>query len=107
MVAGGVSVGMPNYVYQVILENGEEGPTFELDQGVLEETLSVHPVTGHEVRRVVMAPNISKRYTAGREKQLMDNKYIEKAGFMKYERDKVTGRYHKVAGKEGPDTITV
>ena len=98
---------MPTYLYQVILENGEEGPTFELEQGVDEDTLTVHPITKHEVRRVITLPNISKRYTAGRERQLNDNKYIEKAGFTKYERDKITGKYHKVAGKNGPDEIMV
>lgn len=98
---------MPTYVYQVILENGEEGPTFELDQPASEAALTSHPLTGHEVRRVVLSPNISSKHTPGREKKLTDNKYIENAGFLKYEKDRQTGDYHKVAGKRGPQKIKV
>ena len=96
---------MPTYVYQVILEDGIEGPTFEIDQPANEPALKKHPVTGHEVRRVITPPNIASKYTSGREKRIKDNKFVEKAGFTKYEKDKLTGKYHRVAGKEGPEVI--
>jgi len=98
---------MPVYVYQVILEGGIEGPTFEVEQPVSDDPLTRHPVTGHEVRRIIQPANISTKYTPQREKKLTETRNVEKAGFTKYERDKLTGYYHKVAGKDknAPDMI--
>ncbi len=97
---------MPIYVYQVITANGGEGETFELEQSMNDAALTKHPVTGQAVTRVYQPPNISAKYTPGRTKSLIETKNAEKAGFTKYERDKLTGRYHKVAGKEGPSSFT-
>lgn len=96
---------MPIYVYQVILEDGIEGPIFEVEQSIKEAALKVHPVTGHKVVKLITKPNINKKGEGGVEKKIKDNKYLEKMGFSKYERDKVSGKYNKVAGKEGPGVI--
>lgn len=92
---------MPIYVYEV-LESGEQ---FEVHQSMKDDALSTHPETGQPVRRVILPPNLGFKHTAGREKQLLSNENVEKAGFTKYEKDKVTGKYNKVAGKNGPDQI--
>ncbi len=97
---------MPIYVYQVINEDDTEGESFELEQSMQEAALTKHPVTGQPVQRVYQPPNISSKHTPGKTKTLIDNKNVEKAGFTKYERDKLTGRYHKVAGREGPSKFT-
>lgn len=93
---------MPIYLYEVI----ESGERFEIMQNMNEDRLSHHPETGEPVRQVFLPPGIGAKHTAGREKALLDNKRVEKAGFTKYERDKVTGQYNKVAGKQGPDQLT-
>lgn len=97
---------MPIYVYEVVLEDGSEGPTFEVHQSLSEPPLKVHPVTGHKVRRVYTPPYLSTKHTPGKTKKLLDNNNIEKAGFTKYVKDKLTGDYNKVAGNSGPSKIT-
>ncbi len=98
---------MPIYVYQVVKPDGSEGEIFELEQPMTAEPLSKHPLTGDPVRRVYQAPNLTTRYTPGSTKNKLENRNVEKMGFTKYERDKLTGTYHKVAGKDGraPDTL--
>jgi predicted nucleic acid-binding Zn ribbon protein len=96
---------MPTYVYQVIKDDDSEGEMFEIQQPMSEDALTRHPETGEPVRRVYQPPNIASKYTPGHTKKLIDTGNVEKAGFTKYERDKLTGRYHKTAGKEGPATL--
>ncbi len=98
---------MPTYVYQIVNEDGSEGPIFEVEQAMKDPPLAQHPESGKEVRRVYQPPNISAKYTPGHTAKVTDTKYVEKAGFTKYERDKLTGTYHKVAGKNQntPDTL--
>lgn len=93
---------MPIYVYEIINEDGTAGERFELQQSMTEEPLAEHPATGEKVRRVLLPPNLATRYTPGKNKSMLDNRSVEKAGFTKYEKDKLTGTYHRVAGKEGP-----
>lgn len=97
---------MPIYVYEVIEADGTGGERFELQQSMREPALTAHPQTGQTVRRVLLPPNLASKYTPGQTKSRLDNRSVEKAGFTKYERDKLTGTYHRVAGKEGPATIT-
>ncbi len=92
---------MPIYVYEVV----GTGEQFEYVQSMRDAPLDRHPVTGEAVRRVIVAPNLGIKHTAGREKSLMDNRNVEKAGFTKYEKDKVTGKYNRVAGKQGPAVL--
>lgn len=89
---------MPIYVYECLTT----GTRFEVVQSMKDAPLQCHPETGTPVRRVILPPNLGIKHTAGREARMLDNKNVEKAGFTKYERDKVTGTYHRVAGKEGP-----
>jgi predicted nucleic acid-binding Zn ribbon protein len=96
---------MPIYVYETMRADGSAGERFELQQSMSDPALTVHPQTGEPVRRVLLAPNLASKYTPGQTKDRLDNKRVEKAGFTKYERDKLTGTYHRVAGKQGPPTI--
>jgi len=92
---------MPIYVYETI----ETGVQFECHQSMTDKPLCKHPETGEPVRRVILAPNLGTKHTPGREKKLTSNEAVEKAGFTKYEKDKVTGKYNRVAGKQGPAQI--
>lgn len=96
---------MPLYVYEIINKDGTDGETFEILQSLSENPLTHHPVTGEPVRRILQPANIISKYTPGSTKKKLENKNVEKAGFAKYERDKLTGTYHKVAGKHGPDSF--
>ncbi|MEO0795149.1 MAG: FmdB family transcriptional regulator [Verrucomicrobiota bacterium] len=98
---------MPIYVYQVIQPDGGEGDTFEVEQSMSDDALTHHPRTGEPVRRVYQPPNLATQYTPGATKSKLENKNVEKAGFTKYERDKLTGQYHRTAGKDrkAPDVI--
>lgn len=92
---------MPIYVYEV----RSTGEQFEVHQSMKDDALTQHPETGEAVRRVILPPNLGIKHTVGREKTMLSNENVEKAGFTKYERDKVTGKYNKVAGKNGPDQL--
>lgn len=89
---------MPIYVYETLTS----GERFECHQSMQEKPLTTHPDTGEPVRRVILAPHLGIKHTAGREKNLTSNEAVEKAGFTKYEKDKLTGKYNRVAGKNGP-----
>lgn len=103
---GIIVTGMPIYVYETVNPDGSGGDRFELQQSMKDTALDRHPETGEPIRRVMLPPNLSTRYTPGETRNRLDNKNVEKAGFTKYEKDKLTGKYHRVAGKGGPDTIT-
>ena len=96
---------MPIYVYEVIGSSSEDGERFEIHQSMKEDALTHHPDNGKPIRRVMMPPNLATKYTPGQTRSKIENKNVEKAGFTKYERDKLTGRYHRTAGKQGPATI--
>jgi hypothetical protein len=98
---------MPTYVYQEILPDGSEGDCFELIQPMSEVPLKTHPKSGNPVRKVYHAPNLSSKYTEGATKNKLSDENVEKHGFTRYEKDKVTGRYNKTAGKDkrAPDVV--
>ena len=98
---------MPIYIYQVIEADGSEGPIFEIEQSMKDPVLQEHPETGKQVKRVYQPPNLAYKHTPGRVKNLTADENVEKAGFTKYVKDKVTGRYHKTAGKnrQAPDIL--
>lgn len=93
---------MPIYVYEVVNPDGSGGQRFEIQQSMKDDALQAHPESGQPVRRVFLPPNLATRYTPGQTKGRLENKRLEKAGFTKYERDKVSGKYHRVAGDKGP-----
>ena len=98
---------MPTYVYQEILPDGSEGDTFEIIQAMSDTPLKTHPKTGNPVRKVYHSPNLASKYTPGATKSKLSDENVEKNGFTRYEKDKVTGRYHKTAGKDkrAPDVV--
>jgi hypothetical protein len=94
---------MPTYLYQIIETDGGEGAIFECEHP-MQEALTHHPESGHPVRRIYSPPNLAVRYTPGNTRQLLSNENLERKGFTKYEKDKVSGKYHKVTG-QGPSTL--
>lgn len=96
---------MPIYVYEVIEPEGGGGERFEIQQSMSAAPLTAHPVSGAPVRRIPQVPNLGTKHTPGGTKSRLENKNVERAGFTKYERDKLTGTYHRVAGKNGPETF--
>ena len=94
---------MPMYLYEEILSDDSGGPTFEVMQGIREEPLTVHPVSGVPVRRKVTAPAWSpKAFGKHDKKEQLSDRNLEKLGFTKYVKSK--GGYEKTAGG-GPDLI--
>jgi len=98
---------MPVYVYQEIRADGSDGELLEIEQPMSAPTLTKHPVTGAPLRRVYLPTAMASKYTPGQTKKKISNQNVEKAGFTKYERDKLTGTYHKTAGTDprAPDVL--
>jgi len=94
----GLHMSMPVYLYRVVHADGSKGEAFEIEQSMNEASLTHHPETGEAVVKVMQPPNLGIKHTTGKTERLLDNKNVEKAGFTKYVKDKVTGDYHKVAG---------
>lgn len=99
---------MPIYLYQEILPGGQPGPVFEWMQPVSAPALTRHPESGHPVRKLPTTPSLTLRYGEGSQKHRLDARSVEKAGFTRYDRDRLTGRYHKVAGRDSraPDVLS-
>lgn len=99
---------MPTYLYQEILPDGSEGDCFEVVQRMSDTPLKAHPQTGNMVRKVFVAPNLPTKYTEAATKSKLTNENVEKHGFTRYEKDKLTGQYHKTAGKDkrAPDVVS-
>ena len=72
-----------------------------------EPTLEQHPITGEPIVKIMQPPNLGVKHTVGSIEKKLDNKNVEKAGFTKYEKDKLTGTYFKSAGtnKALPETL--
>ena len=72
-----------------------------------EPPLKEHPISGKPVRKVYAAPNLPTKYTDSATKSKLTNENVEKHGFTRYEKDKVSGKYNKTAGKDprAPDVI--
>ena len=96
---------VPIYVYQTISDDPEQAEVFEIQQSMTDPHLTSHPETGVPIRRLIQRPNIASKYTPAATKSKLENDNLAQKGFTKYEKDKLTGRYHRTAGKEGPSTI--
>lgn len=96
---------MPTYLYQEILKNGDEGACFEWIQSITEPALTTHPSTGNPVRKLFTPPHLGTKHTSGQTKKMLDPKNIERAGFTQYNKDPLTGKYHKTVGDKGPDVL--
>ena len=97
---------MPTYLYELLDKKGQStGKTFELVQSMKEDALAKHPETGEPCRRAIVAPNIAGKWSDIKGKAALSNKNLERMGFTKYER-KGKGYMERVAGKEGPKSIS-
>ncbi len=96
---------MPLYRYQIINEDGTDGPVFEVYHRASEPPMEVHPETGERVKRLppmvsVAGPNSDMKVNS----TLKDNKKLESMGFTKYEK-KGKGYMERTAGNFGPSSI--
>ncbi|MGF1447874.1 MAG: FmdB family transcriptional regulator [Opitutales bacterium] len=96
---------MPIYTYQVLRSDGSEGETFEIQQSMKDAALTHHPQTGEAVQRVYSPPNLMTRYSDRAMKERTTEEKIASAGFTRYERDRLTGAYHKTNANQGPSTL--
>ncbi|MCH8474556.1 MAG: hypothetical protein LAT55_04940 [Opitutales bacterium] len=96
---------MPTYLYQEILPDGTTGEMIEISHPMDERPPKIHPRTGYPIRRVFTAPRLGLKHTPGKSKNLTSDQNLEKSGFTKFVRDKVTGEYHRTVGKEGPKSF--
>jgi predicted nucleic acid-binding Zn ribbon protein len=97
---------MPTYVYEILDKKGQPtGETFEVVQSMKEDALTAQPGTGKACRRAIVAPNIAGKWSDIKGKSALSNKNLERLGFTKYER-KGKGYMERVAGKEGPKSIS-
>lgn len=97
---------MPLYTYEILDKKGEPtGETFEIHQSMKDDTLTKEPETGRPCRRAIVAPAIAGKWSPIKEKNTLSNKNLERLGFTKYER-KGNGYMERVAGKEGPKSIS-
>lgn len=97
---------MPTYVYEILDKSGKgTGKHFEIVQSIKADALTKHPETGAPVRRVPQAPTIAGKWSDLKGKGALSNKNLERLGFTKYER-KGKGYMERVAGKEGPQSIS-
>lgn len=96
---------MPTYVYEVLDKKGKPtGETFEIVQPMKDDALTKDS-KGRPVRRAIVAPAVAGKWSPIKEKSAMSNKNLERLGFTKYER-KGKGYMERVAGKEGPKSIS-
>jgi hypothetical protein len=98
---------MPTYTYQEILPDGSNGPNFEIIQAMADEPLTKHPITGKPIQKVIGTAGLNTRYPEMTNKKTLENDNLTQKGFTKYEKDNLTGRYHKTAGSDprAPDVI--
>ncbi|MDR1497473.1 MAG: zinc ribbon domain-containing protein [Puniceicoccales bacterium] len=101
---------MPVYAYQLINADGSDGAVFEIEQHADDPPLAAHPLTGQAARRVYLAPHLAGAYHERKvNAHLKDGEHLAKLGFTRYERDKISGEYHKTAGKDtrAPESFSV
>lgn len=96
---------MPTYVYEVVNEDGSEGERFEVVQPMSDDPITEHPETNQPVRRVIQPFQISGAASLMRaDRALADDNKLEKLGFTKYVKSD-DGKYDRVVGKGGPESI--
>lgn len=94
---------MPTYVYVTINPDGSEGERFEVVQRMSDAPLTTHPESGHPVRRVPTAPNLSLEWSDGASRSKLSDRNLDRLGFTKYQ-NVGGGRFEKRAGA-GPNAI--
>jgi hypothetical protein len=88
---------MPNYVYEVITT----GETFEQLQSLADPRLTVHPVSGEPVRRLITAPNLTLNHSDAANRTKLSGQNLSRHGFTKYEKA-AKGHYVKTSGDNAP-----
>ncbi|GDY00456.1 hypothetical protein LBMAG48_28590 [Phycisphaerae bacterium] len=97
---------MPTYVYEILDKTGTPtGETFEAVQMMKDDAFTKQPGTGKPCRRAIVAPAIAGKWSDMKGKSQLSNANLERMGFTKYER-KGKGYMERVAGKEGPKSIS-
>lgn len=95
---------MPIYVYRVIRDDGEPGEEFEVEQGIKDPILTVHPETGEPVERLISSVFAGGTWTeSSMGRRMKDEKKLDRLGLTKYVKAG-DGVYEKRTGK-GPDLI--
>ena len=98
---------MPIYEYEILDDQGEPtGERFEHVQPMSAKALKKHPETGQPVRRAIVRPNIAGNWSDIKTKSKLSNENLDRLGFTKYEK-KGNGYMERVAGKEGPKSISL
>ena len=92
---------MPTYLYQG-LHTGQE---FEISHSIELLPLCEHPQTKEPLKRIYTAPSLGLKHSQASTQKILSDSHIEKHGFTKYQKDKSTGQYHKMAGKNGPSVL--
>ena len=95
---------MPIYVYEVILEDGSGGETFEVLQQMSDPPLTHHPESGLPLRRVLTSASIAGHWSDLKASSSLSDKNLEAKGFTKYEK-MGDGKYEKRVGK-GPKFVS-
>ncbi len=91
---------MPTYTYQEILPDNSLGPKFEIIQAMSDDPLTQHPVTGRPIQKIIGTAGINSKYTEISNQKALENKNLTEKGFTKYEKDNLTGRYHRTSGND-------
>ena len=89
---------MPWYTYEVLNEAGEVVEQVEIEQSCDAPSLVRHPIDARTLQRVYTPPNLGGPHSDRRQKKATSADKIAQAGFTRYKRDKLTGRYHKELG---------
>lgn len=96
---------MPTYVYGVVLSPDDDeaiGEVFEVEQGIRDVPLTVHPETGRPVRRLLCAPFIAGTWSPLKSRRALSDRNLARRGLTKYV--KTSEGYEKTVGK-GPDVM--
>lgn len=94
---------MPIYVYEVVLEDGTAGKTFEVLRQMADPPLTHHPDTGLPLRKLVTKPAIAGRWSDSKAQTNLSDQKLDAKGFTKYVK-MGDGVYEKRAG-QGLDVI--
>lgn len=94
---------MPIYTYEVLDDSGKVIEIYEAEQSLRDAPLSVHPITGEKMRKIVTAASVNTKYSHWSSQ--MDQKNLTNKGFTRYEKDKLTGKYFKTNEGRGPQEL--
>ena len=74
--------------YNVIRADGSEGEILEVEQPASAADLTLHPLTGEKLQRVLDAPGLTGKWTErSMGNAAKDSKRLKAGGFRKLERD--------------------